>query len=506
MAKKAAGKSVHGPLRRRGAAAQTPPLPGHRVIVFLQENKTTDFYFAGLSAWGAAVANGGNLLAAPPNFDQPHDRNAWVHYAMGDYPALPVQIDTDSVIPFYAWLAKEHTFCDHHFGLGSNSTPGHMLAIGGQTPTLKNPPFVGPHPTWNIPSIFSLADAAGMSWAAFPDADGYPTKFYASLAASPATDNIHPPSQFIPMAKAGTLPQICYVWSPAGYDEHPPATNNPGYVTNGHDLIWQRVQAVIDGGGWPETTFILTWDDWGGYADSVRTPNVETAVDAIHPNGFQVIGGSRIPLIMFGGKVAQGVDARWHSHASIPKTVIDLLGLPAMGVPRVDTAPSMADRVDRTLSRPPPPAYGTAITQPTPPTPTPAPVDPGPWPGPTGQPMPALVTLDGSPLPAPSDAVVRPNPPKPPAVPLPVPLPTPDPPPSAPPGPPPNIAELVDKKYAAKTAADLAGAPLTALKGVSPTKAAALTQALGVQTIGDLATNKFVEAAQAISAAAGSGT
>jgi hypothetical protein len=85
-------------------------------------------------------------------------------------------------------------------------------------------------------------------------------------------------------------------------------------------------------------------------------------------------------------------------------------------------------------------------------------------------------------------------------------LPTPDPPPSAPPGPPPNIAELVDKKYAAKTAADLAGAPLTALKGVSPTKAAALTQALGVQTIGDLATNKFVEAAQAISAAAGSGT
>jgi len=27
-------------------------LPGHRVIVFLQENKTTDFYFPTLAAWG----------------------------------------------------------------------------------------------------------------------------------------------------------------------------------------------------------------------------------------------------------------------------------------------------------------------------------------------------------------------------------------------------------------------------------------------------------------------
>jgi len=57
---------------------------------------------------------------------------------MGDYPALPVQLDSDRVIPFYSYLAKEFTFADHHFGSGSNSTPAHMLAIGGQMPTLKN--------------------------------------------------------------------------------------------------------------------------------------------------------------------------------------------------------------------------------------------------------------------------------------------------------------------------------------------------------------------------------
>jgi hypothetical protein len=55
------------------------------VIVFVQENKTTDFYFPTMAAWGAAVAEHGDLLAAPPNFDQPHDRSAWVHYAAGDW-------------------------------------------------------------------------------------------------------------------------------------------------------------------------------------------------------------------------------------------------------------------------------------------------------------------------------------------------------------------------------------------------------------------------------------
>ena len=104
-------------------------------------------------------------------------------------------------------------------------------------------------------------------------------------------------------------------------------------MTKGHNLVWERVPAVIDGGGWEDTTFILTWDDWGGYADSVPTPSSEIVPDALHPAGFQAISGSRIPLLMFGGKVAQTIDPEWHSHASIPKAIIDLLGLGPLGVP-----------------------------------------------------------------------------------------------------------------------------------------------------------------------------
>ncbi len=389
-------------------------IPGHRVIVFLQENKTTDYYFPTLAQWGAAVANHGLLADAPPNFDQPHDRNAWVHYSMGDYPALPVQLDNDRVIPYYSYLAKEFTFADHHFGSGSNSTPGHMLAIGGQMPTMKNPLFFGPHPVWDIPSIFTAAESSNVSWAAFPDQFNYPTKFYASLHRGQGRANVFRPKDFIPMAKAGKLPQVCYVWSPAGYDEHPPFMSNPNYISKGQNLVWNRVQAVVEGGGWANTTFILTWDDWGGYADSVATPVIETLPDDIHPTGFAAIGGSRIPLLMFGGKVEQRIDSEWHSHASIPKTIIDLLGLQPMGVPRVDDAPSLAHHVHRTLTRPEPPLPGSTITQPNPPSPRPKPIPPKPWGGPLNQPMPALVTRDGSHLPAPTDGRVRAKPPAPP--------------------------------------------------------------------------------------------
>ena len=388
-------------------------IPGHRVIVFLQENKTTDFYFASMAAWGAAVADNGNLLQSPPNFDQPHDRNAWVHHSMGDYAALAAQVDSDVVIPFYSWLAKQFVFCDHHFGSGSNSTPGHMLAVGGQMPTMKNPPFVGAHPVWDLPSIFTVAEAAGVGWAAFPDHSGYPAKLYRSLSTPPGHTHVHPPSQFIPLAKAGTLPQVFYVWSPGGYDEHPPLVSDPGYVTKGHDLVWQRVQAVIDGGGWQDTTFELTWDDWGGYADSLPTPVIETLPDALHPGGYAAIGGSRIPLVLFGGRVHQRIDSQWHSHASIPKTIIDLLGLPAMNVPRVDDAPSLAHLVDPSVSRQVPPTPGSVITQPPPPSKPPQPEPTAPWAGPLGQPMPPLVTLDGSVVPAPTDGVVHPKPPRP---------------------------------------------------------------------------------------------
>lgn len=148
-----------------------------RVVVLMQENKTPDYYFPTLSAWGADIQRSGPLLSTPPIPDPPHDRNAWVHYKQGNYTAATVQIDNDTILPFYSWLAKTFTFCDHHFGLGTNSTPGHMVAIGGQTPTLRNPKS-GTSPVWDLPTIFKHVERSGKTWAAFTGPDRYPVAFY----------------------------------------------------------------------------------------------------------------------------------------------------------------------------------------------------------------------------------------------------------------------------------------------------------------------------------------
>lgn len=389
------------------------------VVVLIQENKTPDFAFRSLAAFGADVVEHPNPLTTAPDYDQPHDRNAWVHYRMGDYPGVDVQLDNDALLPFYAWLAKTYTFCDHHFGLGSSSTSGHLLAVGGQTPTLKNPPFGPGGPQWDMPSIFVHAERAGLSWAAIADEDRYPVKFYSELSTPERVGNVHTaaagsPDPFVTLVEAGELPNVTYAWSPSGYDEHPPFRgSDPGYLRRGHDHTWSRVDAVVRAGLWPTTVFILTWDDWGGYADHVVTPVSETVVDAMHPDGFAVIGGSRLPLIVFGGHVRAGIDNTWRSHASIPKTIIELFDLPPFGVPRVDDATGLADRVRPSSPlRPTPPPLATTIPQPVPPARRPAIKPPPPWVGPLNTPLAPVVLNGGLTLPAPDDVTVRQTPPK----------------------------------------------------------------------------------------------
>ncbi len=61
-----------------------------------------------------------------------------------------------------------------------------------------------------------------------------------------------------------------------------------------------------------------------------------------------------------------------------------------------------------------------------------------------------------------------------------------------------DIAKFVDKAYEGMEFADLVKAPVAALQGLSDADGEKLDAALGIKTVGDLATNKFVLWAQAI--------
>ena len=65
-----------------------------------------------------------------------------------------------------------------------------------------------------------------------------------------------------------------------------------------------------------------------------------------------------------------------------------------------------------------------------------------------------------------------------------------------------GIADKVDKAYEGKSPDELVKAPVAALQGVSESDAANLKAAFGIDTIGDLGTNKYFRWAQAIAALA----
>jgi hypothetical protein len=364
-------------------------------VVFIQENHTTDNYFRGLAAYGANVSSDWPIQPNPPAKDQPHDRHAYYNWLSGKGTATHTQFDTLAVLPYYAYLATTGAFLENHAtGFGTNSTPNHLLLVGGQSPTLRNPPRSAPPPLWDMPSVPGQAQDHGVGWRCYTGSNDYPVGFYTQLKGSP---NLVPSSHFLADAAAGSLPALCYVWHDSPNDEHPPAD-----VTIGMHTIWQSVDAVVKAGGWDETVFLLTWDDWGGWDDHVRPPNVEFTAD-----GVQLAYGPRVPLLMFGGAVRAGIDSRWCSHVSVPKTALQLLGLPALGVPRVDNDPGLADLIDPTLHQPAPPAFGTTVTLPPAPSPTPTPNPLPPNPPGASQPVGPILLRGGGTLPPPNDVPLK---------------------------------------------------------------------------------------------------
>ena len=367
------------------------------VVIFVQENHTTDNYFRSMRAWGANVASDWPATPNPPAHDNPHDRAAyakWLEAAKAGAPttAAHSQFDTLAVLPFYAYLAASGAFLENHCsGFGTNSTANHLLIVGGQSPTLRNPPSSRPAPVWDMPSILGHAQDHGLTWKAYTGTSAYPVHFYSQLAVSAnvvRSDHI--------VADAANLPQLSMVWHDSPFDEHPPAD-----VSVGESKVWQAVDAIATAGHWDDTVFLLTWDDWGGWDDHVPTPNVEHT-----PDGVQLAFGPRVPLLMFGGAVKAGIDNRWNSHVSIGKTALDLLGLPPLGVPRLDGAPSLADLVGAASMAAPPPKFGTTIAQPLPPVPAPTPKPPPPSPVLSSSPVGPIYLRDGSTLPPPNDQPV----------------------------------------------------------------------------------------------------
>ena len=169
-----------------------------------------------------------------------------------------------------------------------------------------------------VPTIMDRLDAAGLSWriygAAQPTVNGIPANGYiwsvcptfAECLDTSQHSGLVDSGQFLTDAAAGTLPAFSLIT--AGGSNLAGNCHNGFSMTACDDYVGQVAQAVMSSPDWPSTVLFITWDDYGGFYDSVPPP--------VNPDSTQE--GPRLPLIAVSPfAIPQSTDDTPASFASI---------------------------------------------------------------------------------------------------------------------------------------------------------------------------------------------
>jgi phospholipase C len=125
-----------------------------------------------------------------------------------------------------------------------------------------------------------------------PDTPGIwnPLPLFGDVQQDHQIDNIKSLDAYFTAAKAGTLPAVSWITPSQPNSEHPPAS-----VHRGQDYVTAIINAAMESPDWDSTAIFLSWDDWGGFYDSVVPP-------AVDQNGY----GLRVPTIVISPYAKKG--------------------------------------------------------------------------------------------------------------------------------------------------------------------------------------------------------
>jgi phospholipase C len=265
-------------------------------------------------------------------------------------------------LPVISGLANAYAVCDHWFSSVPTETfPNRSFVHSGTSSgRVYNDWTTGKH-KWDIgveinheTTIFNLLEESGLSWgiyhgesllASFAFLLNQRLQPYASLDRQ--KNRFFSMDRFYEDARSGRLPSYSFI-EPRYFDSllfgpqndmHPSylpvSLDGPSNLLNGERLIYDVYEALRGGPGWPETLFIITFDEHGGCYDHVPPPAAEPPDGVVIPHGEP--GGSgfkfdrlgvRVPAVIVSpliepGTISNGV----FDHTSIIKTVINCFGL-----------------------------------------------------------------------------------------------------------------------------------------------------------------------------------
>jgi phospholipase C len=390
-----------------GDAGYAFPTPIRYVVVILKENHTFDSMFTGFPGIDSpppakvTLKDGTVMTRKPAAFaplagDTTHANSAVVkEYNGGKMNGWSATLSgaaldqaftyyPEAQIPSYWAYARNFVLFDHFFStFAGPSSPGHFsihtaTSIHYENPSgdgdCANPPPVAGtvgtfdpvtcttkdmFPCFDVPVVEELLPAP-LTWRAY----GSILDKVKSVGGDPAVRKAHYHSiaNVLDDLDKDDLANVTMMnISGATYNGDEASEHPPQHPCNGENLTVEIVNRLMKSKHWPHMAIVFSYDDFGGWYDHVA-PKIEACPASV--GGFYHTG-FRLPALVISSYAKNGVvDHTKTEHASIPRLIEDLFGLPRLTanpkapwnkyVPRDATAGSMMGAFD--FTQPPRPA------------------------------------------------------------------------------------------------------------------------------------------------------
>ena len=351
------------PLR---SAAAPRRIPIDHVVVLMNENRSTDSYFAHLhdilpafEAQPAGAANPNPMKHGAvlhpfhqTSYCEPTDLDhSWLgshrQYDIGRMDGFTLTnmapedrtgsrtmgYYTRSDLPYYYSLYSTYATSDRYFAsLMGPTYPNRFFLFAATSWGMTSNDLATNPSDFAGRSIFNLLDAKHVSWKVY--FTEIPFSFEFAYVRAHAADHVFPISQYYADAAAGNLPQVTFL--DPGYfgtrntetDEHPPANVQTGQLATS-----KLVSALTSSPNWSSSAMFITYDEHGGYYDHVKPPKAAVPDRFAAKEGHYRFDsyGFRVPV------VAISPYARPHfvshvveDHTSILKFIETRFGLPSL--------------------------------------------------------------------------------------------------------------------------------------------------------------------------------
>jgi phospholipase C len=238
-------------------------------------------------------------------------------------------------LPISYALADAGTICDRWFcSLMGPTWPNRMYLHAAQSGGLKDNTL--PQGGLPFPSIWHRLTEAKVPWAYYWSNVPF-LALFSDLGRRPEVKRLE--NDFFNDAENGTLPPVVFL-DPAfdGNDDHPPLP-----TLWGQQLVAAIYGALARSPQWPNTLFVVTYDEHGGFYDHVSPPQVP---DDRSPDGFDQLG-FRVPTLIAGPYAKIGhVSSVQYDHSSVLAHIEKMFGLQPLTA-RDAAASPLDDAIDQ---------------------------------------------------------------------------------------------------------------------------------------------------------------